>query len=72
VLVASGGVDTVALVAAMPTVAEVVDEPEMLPAYRAATDQAEQPLGHFDDEEPFDLAELYGNVGEVGGGEVEA
>lgn len=55
---------------ALPTASEMLDDPAALPAYRAAADQAEQLLAHFDDEERFDLADLYGRAVNVIDGEI--
>ena len=65
VLVASGGTDVAPPVNAVPGMTDVVDGPDVLPAYRAAADQAEQLLAHVDSEE------LYGKVISVIDGEIE-
>lgn len=62
VLVASGAAGVTPVMDAMPAAGEVVEDTAVLPAYRAAADQAEQLLTHFDDEELFDLSSLYGKV----------
>lgn len=69
VLVASGeapdGLD------ALPTPSDIVDDTGTLPAYRAAADQAEQMVAHFDYEERFDLVDLYGTVLSIVEGEID-
>jgi hypothetical protein len=50
VLVASGETGADPPVDALPTPSEILDDASTLPAYRAAADQAEQLLTHFDDE----------------------
>jgi hypothetical protein len=71
VLVVCGGAEEVAAMDAMPTAAEIVESCAAVPAYRAAADQAEQLLTHFDYEEQFELATLYGQVVSVIEGEIE-
>jgi hypothetical protein len=62
ILVASGGERVAPAMNAMPTAADLVEESTVLPAYRAAADQAEQCLTHFDHEERFELVSLYSEV----------
>lgn len=62
ILVASGGGEEAPAPNAMPTTAEVHDDPTELPAYLAAADQAEQLATHFDQEELFEVAALYGKA----------
>jgi hypothetical protein len=62
ILVASGEADDEPAADALPRASEILDEASALPAYRVAADQAEQLLAHFDYEEHFDLADLYGRA----------
>jgi hypothetical protein len=62
ILVASGGDRAAPAMNGMPAAADLVEDAAVLPAYRAAADQAEQCLTHFDGEELFELSSLYGKV----------
>ena len=71
ILLASGGAGIALPVNSVASMVDVVERPDLVPAYRLAADQAEQLLSHFDSEELFELAELYGRVISVIEGEIE-
>lgn len=70
VLVASGEAVADAL-DALPALPDILDEADTLPAYRAAADQAEQLIAHFDYEERFELVDLYSKVLSAVEGEID-
>jgi hypothetical protein len=70
VLIASGGAVSEPSVDGLPTPSDILDDSSALPAYRAAADQAEQLLAHFDDEEGVDLVILDGKVLSIVEGEI--
>ena len=70
VLVPSGEAAAAAALDALPAPSDIVDETGALPTYRAAADQAEQLITHFDYEERFDLVMLYGKVLSIVEGEI--